>query len=59
MKIGSPEHKKFQEENGRKLRERLQKEVEAGPKSDGMFDRLSHNFSSNLLNSLNTRKVVK
>lgn len=59
MKIGSPEHKAWQEENGRKLQERLQQEVNAGPKGDGMFDRLSYNFASNLLHSINTRKVKK
>lgn len=59
MKIGSPEHKKWQEENGRKLRENLQKEVNSGPKSSGMFDQLSYRFASNLLHSLNNRKVTK
>lgn len=59
MNLWSPEHKKFQEENGRKLKENLEREVKAGPKSDSLFDQLSHKFSSNLLHSINTRKVVK
>lgn len=59
MKIGSPEHKAWQEENGRKLKERLEKTVKSGPKSNGLFDSMSHSFSSNLLNAMNTRKVKK
>jgi len=59
MKIGSPEHKKFQEKNGQELRKRLQKEVDAGPKGNGMFDKLSHSFSKSLLDGLNSIKVVK
>lgn len=59
VKIGSPEHKAFQERNGEKLKKRLEAEVKAGPKSNGMFDKLSYGFSKNLLDGLNSRKVVK
>ena len=59
MKIGSAEHKAWQKENGRKLLERLEKTVKSGPKSNGLFDSMSHSFSSNLLNSMKSRKVTK
>ena len=59
VKIGSPEHKAYQEESGKELKKRLEAQVKSGPKSNGMFDQLSHSFASNLLNGLNSRKVVK
>ncbi len=59
MALFDEKHKAAMEENGRKLKERLEKTVKDGPKSNGLMDTLSFNFSRNLLNDLNTRKVVK
>lgn len=58
MALFDEKHKAQMEENGRKLRENLEKTVKSGPKGDGVFDTMSFNFSRNLLNSLNSRKVV-
>lgn len=59
MKLFDAEHRAWQEENGRKLRERLSKQasMDVDPK-DGMSP-IRQAFCNNLLNSLNTRRVVK
>lgn len=58
MKIGSPEHKKFQEENGKRLVENLEKTVKNGPpENGGLFDQMRFNFAKNLLTSIKNTKV--
>lgn len=59
MALFDEKHKAAMEENSRKLKARLEQTVKEGPKSNGLMDTLSFNFSRNLLHSMNTRKVVK
>lgn len=55
MDLFGPEHRAWQEENSRKLKERLEKTV-SNPEP-GLMGQWKHEFSRNLLNSMNTRKV--
>lgn len=57
MPLFDAKHKKEIEENGRKLKERLEAKVASGPQGDGLFDKLSFNFSQSLLHEMQTRKV--
>lgn len=58
MALFDERHKKQMEENGEKLRRNLQSRIDQG--SDGsLFGSIGLQFSKNLLNDLNTRKVKK
>lgn len=59
MALFDEKHKAQLGQNSEVLRMRLAETVRKGPKSDGLFDQLSYNFSRNLLNDINTRKVKK
>ena len=58
MALFDEEHRKMQEENGRKLRERLRMTVAKG-RQPGLMGAIDFNFSRSLLNDLETRTVVK
>jgi hypothetical protein len=51
MALFDEEHRKWQEENGRKLRERLRKTVAKGFRS-GEMEAIGFSFAKNLLNNL-------
>lgn len=59
VKLFDKDHKNLMEENSKKLEERLTSTVNSGPKSDGLFDRMSYSFSASLLHDLKNRKVTK
>ena len=59
MKLFSPEHRDWQEENGRKLRERLSKQASMAVDPKDGVSTIRQAFCNNLLNSLNTHRVVK
>lgn len=51
MALFDEEHRKWQEENGRKLRERLRMTVAKG-RQPGAFGTIGFNFANNLLKDL-------
>lgn len=51
MALFDEEHRKWQEENGRKLRERLRMTVAKG-RQPGVFGAIGFNFANNLLKDL-------
>lgn len=58
MALFDEKHKLQMEENGRKLRENLERSIKKG--SDGsLFGEIGLQFSKNLLQSLKTNKVKK
>lgn len=58
MELFGKEHKEQMEKNGQDLRQRLSQVVNRGP-IGGPFAEMEYSFCKNLLNNLNSRKVVK
>lgn len=58
MALFDEKHRQWQKENGERLRENLRATVAKG-RQPGVMGGIAFNFAKNLLNDLETRKVVK